>query len=230
MIKNEYRTVGNITILSGVIALISYTLVGAAINFRFEAFTDLLQILRMEDIQVPMLRWSMITDIFGYYLLLLPLLFYTHAQINEKSSWSSVYTFCGGGYILLGAAGAAILSVVWPWCILQYRLADTQGQQSLEYVFSAISHLVSGGIWNQLDALLMSVWLVGICSIFNSSHKTAARFTIFVGICSLCDFVGGMFQITWLAETGLNLYLVLAPLWAIYIGLHIRKNKLFATI
>lgn len=86
MITEQYQKVGIITILSGLTALLSYTLAGAAINFRFEAFYDLGLILKMDDIHVPMLRWSMITDIFGYYLLLLPLLFFIHAKMKARSS------------------------------------------------------------------------------------------------------------------------------------------------
>jgi protein-S-isoprenylcysteine O-methyltransferase Ste14 len=227
MITDQYQKVGTITILSGTIALLSYTLAGAAINFRFEAFSVLSLILKMDDIHVPMLRWSMITDIFGYYLLLLPLLFFIHAKIKDRSSWSQIYTYCGGGYILMGSTGAAILSVVWPWCIMQYQITDTQGQQIMEYVFGAVSHLVSGGMWNQLDALLMSLWLIGLSSTFRSSDSLTAGFTFFTGLCSLGDFLGGMLQISTLAYTGLNLYLVLAPIWAIYIGIKVRKNQLF---
>ncbi|MBK9151396.1 MAG: hypothetical protein IPM26_10515 [Saprospiraceae bacterium] len=227
MITDQYQKVGIITILSGIIALLSYTLAGAAINFRFEAFTDLSLILKMDDIHVPMLRWSMITDIFGYYLLLLPLVFFTHAEMKDRSSWSQIYTYCGGGYILMGSTGAAILSVVWPWCIMQYQTTDTQAQQIMEYVFGAVSQIVSGGIWNQLDALLMSVWLIGLSSILRSYDSLTAGLTFFTGLCSLCDFLGGMLQISTLADTGLNLYLVLAPVWAIYIGMKVRKNQLF---
>ena len=75
-INNNYRnTVGWITILSGIIGFVSYFLVAGSVNFNFDFFSNPVLIFSIPNVHIGMLRWSMISDIFGYYLLLLPALF-----------------------------------------------------------------------------------------------------------------------------------------------------------
>jgi len=223
--KSQFVTVGSITILSGILALFSYFLVGASVNFNFDFFSDPVLIFGFESVSNTMLRWSMITDIFGYYLLLLPLLFHIHHWMKDKSQWRDVITWCGSGYILLGAAGAAILAVVWNWSLEKYPSMDIQGKQNLELLFSAFSGMVYGGMWNLLNSFLMAVWMIGLGKVLMHYSSKTAWFTIIVGVCSLMDFAGGIFENKILSEIGLNLYLILAPLWAIIIGFKIRKNN-----
>jgi hypothetical protein len=51
--------------------------------------------------------------------------------------------------------------------------------------------------------------------------------TMLVGIISLLDGLGNSLEIKSISDTALNLYLVLAPLWAIILGLLILNNKIF---
>src|SRR3989339_830030 len=104
------KIVGLITILSGIVAFISYFLVAAAVNFNFDFFSNPVIIFSLENVNISMLRWSMITDVFGYYLLLLPALYFIYDWLKDKTPWKNLLTFCGTSYILIGAVGASILS------------------------------------------------------------------------------------------------------------------------
>ncbi|MBP6811146.1 MAG: hypothetical protein KA138_06485 [Saprospiraceae bacterium] len=221
------HTVGQITILSGIVAFISYFLVAAGVNFNFDFFSDPSLIFSMEGVQVGLLRWSMIADVFGYYLLLLPALYFVHGWLDSKTMWRQVLTFCGTSYILLGATGASILAVLWPWYLEAYLGAAPEQQAIIRWLFESFTQVVYGGLWNLLDSFVAGVWFVGIGIFIRLEHRFLGWLTLVVGVCSLLDFLGGVLQIRAIAETGLNLYLVLAPLWALILGWAIRNDKQF---
>ncbi|MFN0214404.1 MAG: hypothetical protein ACKVT2_09135 [Saprospiraceae bacterium] len=226
--SNSYkRAVGRITILSGIVAFVSYFLVAAGVNFNFDFFSDPSLIFSIEGVQPGLLRWSMIADIFGYYLLLLPALYFVHRWLDGKTSWRPVLAFCGTSYILLGAAGASILAVLWPWYLEAFPIAAAEQQVTIKWLFESFTKVVYGGLWNLLDAFFGGVWLLGIGFFIRREHRFLGWLTLAVGICSVLDFLGGVLQVRGIAETGLNMYLVLAPLWAIVLGWSIGSKKSF---
>ena len=121
-------TVAWLTIASGIVALVSYFLVAGGVNFNFEVFSNPIVIFDLDNVHIDLLKWSMITDIFGYYVLLLPLLFYLHRWLQVKSEWANVISFSGLAYILLGSAGAAILAIIWPLCL--HRFSQVSSAES----------------------------------------------------------------------------------------------------
>src|SRR5258706_13375549 len=113
-ILNFQKKTGIITIISGLLALACMIAGLIGVNYNFDAFADPLLILTTAGINVQAARWSMIFDMLGYYLLLLPAIYLLHDWIKNKSPWGNLISFCGLCYVLVGAIGAAILAVVWP--------------------------------------------------------------------------------------------------------------------
>ncbi|MBL7929644.1 MAG: hypothetical protein JNL47_09295 [Bacteroidia bacterium] len=218
------KLAGWTTILSGIIAFISYTLVAAAVNFNFEFFSDATLIFSTEGVSSILLRWSMITDIFGYYLLLLPVLFLIYEWMKTKTAWAEVFTTCGGIYIIAGAAGAAILGSAWPALLDKYQAASPEQQEIIRQNFETLALVIVNGIWNLLDALMFGVWFIAFGFLLKKQHVFLGWFTLFTGLCSAFDFTGNMLGIKAIADTALNLYLVLAPLWAIVFGVALLRN------
>lgn len=216
---------GWVTLLSGIIAFISYTMVAAAVNFNFEFFSDATLIFSAEGVSSSLLRWSMITDFFGYYLLLLPALFLIHDWIKTKTAWAAVFTTCGGIYMVAGAAGAAILGSAWPALLDKYPSASPEQQEIIRQNFETLALVVVNGIWNMLDALAFGVWLIAVGILLKKQHAFLGWFTLLTGICSALDFTGNMLGMKALADTALNLYLVLAPLWAMVFGIALLRNQ-----
>lgn len=219
------KSTGWLTILSGVVALISYVLVAASVNFNFEFFSDPVAIFTMTDVNIDMLRWSMITDVFGYYLLLLPVLFFMHEWLKDKTPWRNIITFGGAAYILIGAAGASILAVVWPSLLHEYPDASVTQQETIKLLFNSFSDMVFGGLWNLLDGIVAGLWWIGIGIFIRHEKRFLGWFSILVGILSLSDSAGNILEVQPVSETALNLYLILAPVWAITIGFFILKRS-----
>ena len=222
--QQSFRTqVGNVTILAGVIALASYCLVAASVQYNFEVFTDVSLMLTMPGVDTALVKWSMITDVLGYYLLLIPALFLLHDGLKEETPWQRVWTAFGGGYILVGAIGAAILAAAWPSLIETYR--GNGGAESTRQSFETVSTLVYGGLWNLLGMLCGGVWWVATGLLLGKHNRFLSGFTIILGMAALMDGIGGMFRLGAVSEAGLNIYLLLAPVWAIATGFAFRKKR-----
>lgn len=224
MLKHK-NTVGWVTIFSGVIGFLSYILVAGAVNFNFEFFSNTSLIFSMKGVSSTLLKWSMITDIFGYYLLLLPVLFYIHEWLDGKTEWKNIITFCGASYIFAGALGASILAAAWPALLDKFATATPDQQEMIKISFDSLSLVVGNGIWNLFDAFMFGFWFISIGLFLKQERTTIGWITIFVGILSSLDFLGNVFGLKALAEISLNLYLIFAPLWAILIGIIMLRNK-----
>src|SRR6187402_1303860 len=125
---NEQKKIGIVTVLSGLIALACLIATLIAVNFNSDALSDPLLILSTAGISVTAVRWSMILDMFGYYLLLLPVIYLLNDWMKERSAWSNMVTFCGIAYVLIGSIGASVLAVIWPKIIAGFSLANVAEQ------------------------------------------------------------------------------------------------------
>lgn len=223
--KKEKQAIAVITIIAGLLALACLLLGFIATEFDDEAFTNPAKILNMPSVNVNYLRWFMILDMFGYYLLLLPVIFFLHRQLVQTTAWASMLTSMGYGYVLVGAIGASVLAVVWPDLIIQHRLADPAVKEILKADFLLITDVVVKGFWNYLEVLLGGVWWIGVghFAIRNRGLKVT---TLVLGIACLIDGVGELFEVSLLAELGLNVYLLLGIVWPVWMGLTIMKNKI----
>jgi hypothetical protein len=72
---------------------------------------------------------------------------------------------------------------------------------------------------------VFAVWFIAIGNFIKKEHLGWGWFTIIVGLLSAFDFAGNAIDFKAISEVALNLYLVLAPVWAIGFGLALRQNK-----
>lgn len=219
------RQVGLVTVLSALLALASMALGAIAVEFHLEAFSDPTSILQFAR-QHAYAKWFLYTDMLGYYLLLLPIAFYLHEYLQRITSWANLLTFCGVGYILTGATGAAILASVWPQQMQEYLTADAVQQAALQREVDNITWIVYGGLWNVLEVLLAGVWWLGVGWALRGEHRSLGTATLVLGIASVLDGLGNMFGFGAVAEPGLNLYLILAIVWAAWAGLLVYRGKI----
>jgi hypothetical protein len=224
---NQQKKIGVITVLSGLLALASLIAVLIAVNFNSDILSDPLLILSTQGISATAVRWSMILDMFGYYLLLLPVIYLLNDWMKERSSWSNLVTFCGIAYVLIGSLGASVLAVVWPKIIAGYTLANVAEQQILKANFSLINDMVYGGMWNLLEMTFSATWWIFIgLRLLNNKFKFIGWLSLIAGIFCLGDATSGVFLIGWLHELSLNAYLLFSIIWTIAIGIFLIKCPL----
>jgi len=223
----EQRSIAVITILSGLLALGCIMAIFIAVNFNADAIADPLLALSQPGTNITAVRWSMILDMFGFYLLLLPVIYLLHDWMKQRSAWAGMISFCGIAYVLIGGIGASVLAVVWPNIMTAYPAATGTEQQILKGNFVMINDMVYSGMWNLLEMFLAAAWWT-----FTGYQLLKSKFSfigwsgIITGISCMADALSGMLQIGWLHELALNLYMLFAITWAIAMGLFLLKKPL----
>ncbi|HEY3429321.1 MAG TPA: hypothetical protein VGK39_01510 [Cyclobacteriaceae bacterium] len=222
--ERDKKIIAMLTILSGVLALACMVVGLVATRFNAEAFANPALLLEMPHTNPEYIRWFMLLDMFGYYLLLLPIVGYIHRKLEAKTAWASLISSTGFAYILIGAIGAAVLAVVWPSLMMNYELASIDMKEVYKANFLLTNDFVSKGMWNTLEVFLCGVWWIGI-AMFAIESRALKITTILLGVFCVIDGIGEVFSLPVVAEIGLNGYLVLAIVWPIWIGVNMLKNK-----
>ena len=213
-------------IISFPLALGSIVLSGMAIDFNFmDAATNPVLALSVGADGANLWRWGMILDMLSYYLPLLPVALFLWRWLRPRNpDWVLFYTSCGLGYILIGSIGAAILAAVHPPLINAYAQASVEQRPALETVFSAVWNMVYGGMWNILGELLAGIWFVGVGLLLRGERRIFSIVTMILGISALLDSLGMILNFEGLALLGLSIYVVLAPIWALWLGIDLLRK------
>jgi hypothetical protein len=212
-------------IVSFFFAVASDVLQGIPVNFNSEFPINPFIFLSVGPDGANLLRWGLILDMLGYYLPLLPLAIFIQEWLKAKSPiWVRFYTSCGLGYILIGATGAVTLAVVQPPLINAYAQASTEQRAVLETIFGAIWNIIYGGIWNILGELLVGIWLLGVGLLLRSERRAFGIVSMIIGISALLDSLGNILGIEGVALVGLSIYIILAPIWALWLGIDLLRK------
>ena len=212
-------------IISFPLALGGIVLSGMVMDFNMEASTNPALLLSVGADGANLLRWGMILDMFSYYLPFLPLALFLWRWLGPRDpDWVLFYTSCGLGYILIGAIGAVILAAVHPPLISAYAQASVEQRPVLETVFSAVWNMVYGGMWNILGELLAGIWFVGVGLLLRGERRIFSIVTMILGISALLDSLGMILNFEGLALLGLSIYVVLAPIWALWLGIDLLRK------
>ena len=213
-------------VLSFPLAIASNVLQGLPTNFNSDIFTNPTLMLSIGANGASLMRWGLILDMLGYYLLLLPSALFLHTWCGSKSrDWVRFYSLCGFGYILVGAAGAAILASVHPPLITAYAQGTSAAQRAvIETVFINTWNVVYGGLWNVLGELLAGVWLIGIGWLLRGERRFFSVITLLLGLGALLDSLGTVLGIGALALPGLSIFVGLLPIWALWLGIDLLRK------
>ncbi|HTF17755.1 MAG TPA: hypothetical protein VK658_06770 [Chryseolinea sp.] len=222
--QKHQQIIGILTLLSGIIALGSMIVGLVATNYDFETFSSPEQLLDMAGATPVLIKWFMLLDMFGYYLLLLPVICYAHRRMETVTPWASLISASGFAYVIIGAIGAAALASAWPALMVNYRTAaaDTKDIYKAAFLFS--NDLVVKGIWNTLEVWLAGVWWLGL-GMFTVNGRALKITTIVLAIACMLDGLGEAIGAPGLADFGLNIYLLFAIVWAMWIGFAMLRGK-----
>ncbi|HEY5823509.1 MAG TPA: hypothetical protein VIT44_04045, partial [Cyclobacteriaceae bacterium] len=94
----DKKIIAFLTIQSGLIGLVCLVVGLFAVQFDFDAFGNPVKVLTMPGVSADLMRWFMLLDMFGYYLLLLPIIFFIHRELERTTAWAAVITASGFGY------------------------------------------------------------------------------------------------------------------------------------
>jgi len=221
MTSQSFQRFASVTaILSAPLAFASTVLLFAAVNYNLETFDGALLLSQAGTAGARFAYWSMVLDMLGYYLLIAPLMLFLWRWLKPKQpDWVGFFTICGLAYVLIGAIGAAILAAVVPSLIAEYQVASAPRREMLELVFNTTLNMVYGGLWNMLEEFVAGVGWIGIGLFLRRERPSIGIITIILGLAALIDSVGTTLGIEAIAQPSLYVYLILAPLWALWLGI-----------
>ena len=212
-------------IVAFLLAVGSNVLQGLAVNFSSDILTNPAIMLSIGANGASLMRWGLILDLLGYYLPLLPVALFLQRWCGSSNpTWVRFYTICGLGYILIGAAGAAILAAAHPPLITAYAQASAAQRLVLEPIFTTIWNMVYGGLWNILGELLAGIWFFGIGLQLRHERRLFGVVSMILGIAALVDSLGTIVSVGALASLGLLTYVALAPIWALWLGIDLLRG------
>jgi hypothetical protein len=220
------RTAGLCAIVSLPLAVASALTALIAANFDFSAASDPLVILRAGPAGAGWWRASLITDLLGYYLLIVPLTLSLREWLRRRRSpsWVDLFALCVLTYSLVGAIGAAMLASVTPPEMEAYRAASPMQRAILDSVAGSYADAVYRGLWNLLEEFLAGIGWTGLGYLFFRERRAYASATVLLGIACLVDAVGSALNLEAISMPGLAVYLVLAPVWAFWSGVHLLRS------
>jgi hypothetical protein len=216
---------GVAAIVSAPLALASLIMPLAGVGWDMTAFDDPLLFLGSGGRGARLLRAGLLLDMLGYYLLIAPLLLVLGRWARGRGGdWARMFLGCLTAYVFIGACGAAVLAGVLPRLVADYPATLADQRPALRAIYQAAMDAVYGGLWNILEELLAGVGWLGLGVLFRRERRWLGWFTIALGAACLLDAAGNMLGQRWLSEPGLYLYLLLAPAWALVMGLDMRKR------
>jgi hypothetical protein len=198
----------------------------ATVHFNLNGMTNPLVLLHAGTTAAPLWRWSMILDLFGYYLPIVPLILLLRSSLRHKSpNWIDLFALCLLAYCLIGAIGGAVLATALPTLIREYASAASGSHQvSLQAVFTGYTDSIYRGLWNLLEEFLAGVGWIGFGLVLWAERRRLGLVTVVLGVACLVDSLGTALNTDVISSTGLTVYLVLAPVWACWMGIGLLRD------
>ena len=129
-----------------------------------------------------LLRWGAILDMFYSYLLLVPLAMFLHRRLRPIKPWlADIGTIAALAYILVGAAGAAILATAGSSLVDAYGTAAPADQPAIATSFEMLRDIVYFGLWQMLDPVTSGVWISSVGWLLLSERRLIGRFLVVLG-------------------------------------------------
>ena len=219
------RLAARITILAAISYLMSVGLLLAVMNFRFsiEAFSGAM--ISAGSRGANLLRWAMIFDVFGSYLLWAPLALHLWNWLKPKSPGHvTFYTLCGLAYILIGSMGAIVLSAVLPPLMNEYAQASASQREALQTVFNGFLNAVFLGLWKPLEVFVLGIWLVGLGPRIQRERQGLGIVTRLLGLFALIDSAGRFLDVKTIFFIGSSGLFLLVPIWLIGWAIDLSRN------
>ena len=220
------RLAGILAIIAGILALLSLVVGLAGVSYDFEVFSDPSALIAAGADAAQNIRWSFWLNMLGNYLLLIPLallLFHWFKATNEM--FVQLYTASGLLYLILGAAGAAILATTRPFLIDAYAVATPAMQEILIIEFQVVTAVAEEGLQGVIQNLAGAVWFLGMGYFLRTKTAALGIFMMIVGVFLLLNMLGNMFDVEALSLLGLTAAILLGPLWAIGMGIYLLRSK-----
>ena len=217
--------VGRCNLLAGACYVSCCVVLAVAVNFKLSLAAFSGTMIAIGPRGADLLRWGMVLDGLGSYLLLAPLALYFWGWLKpERPNLANLYTLCGLAYMLVGAIGAFALAAALPLLVAAYGPASAAQRETLQIVFNTFFTVVYLGLWNPLEVILLGIWLLGLGPWIARARPALGRFTQLVGLAALLDAVGRIFGLDSVFNIGVSALLARLPFWLLWRGIVLLRR------
>jgi hypothetical protein len=211
-------------IIAGIAALLSLVVGLHGVGYDFDVFSDSSALIAAGTTAAGFIRWSYWLNLVGNYLFLLPLALLLYQWTKPaQPEFAQLFTVSGLVYVLLGAAGSAILAATWPYLMEEYALGTAVSQPILAANFQLATAIAEGGLHGVVQNLAGAVWFGGMGALLRPKRRSLGIFAMIIGLFLLLNTLGNLFNIEALSLIGLMANILLGPIWSIWFGLTLLK-------
>lgn len=224
---DSFRRLAAVTaILATVLALASSMDRMAATGFNLTQAGQLAAYVALGPAAAVLMRWSTVLAVFGYSLLLLPVLVFLWYGLRSQSPvFASLYLVCSLGAVLVGAAGTSVLATIAPPLMLAYPESTVAQQGVLALVFETSVGGIENGLWAITSAALAGVGWFGFGLLLRHECRNLGVFTLALGLVSLVHALATILGVQPVADTTRWIYLGLAPVWSLWLGIDLLRHS-----
>jgi hypothetical protein len=109
-----------------------------------------------------LIRWGSLIDMLGY-LSIAPVVLYLRARYST-ARYADLFAWAGLALVVIGSIGAVSMATAAPPLISDYATATGAVKQALVPAFATLYRAVVPGMWQTLETIPATVWLLGTAS------------------------------------------------------------------
>lgn len=207
------------------IAYLTQVFFGIASGGDVAVFFDGARALALSSQQADAFIAGMWFDIFGYYLIFVPVIIYVWGAIRHTDPFLvDITSMSGLIYCLLGAFGASTMAGAFGGLYTSAGVTDAAA-------ISAWEATISGqwrGLW-LLEAVLAALWLGGLAKLLmRGGRRGLGGFAGLLALIWGVQFAGWHIGAHGVSDIALIATTLLSPLWAAWLGISLWRNPLGA--
>lgn len=211
------RIAGISALLAVLVGGLSGVLFLAAGRFGPDALLDPMRLLESGSSRAQLLRWGALTDMLGYYLLLIPLFVCVGSELRQRAGpIVDLLTVGGVLYAAIGATAAVVLAEAGPLLLRAYDQADPAARDGIALAFRVLTDAVYKGAWQTLEVLPLAVLTGGTGVLLWGRRRLLGGIGITMGVLGLLSAVVRMTQVEVGTGAGVGVAALVGGLFAAY--------------
>jgi hypothetical protein len=221
--QTQFRRIVAISaIISAPVALATWILFSLAVGGDVDL--DLVEVITLGTAAAGFLHLAwLITDLFGYMLLLAPVALYLWYWLKPRNpNLVTLFALFGFAYIFTGAVTVALMGGAVPPIMRAYAVASESERGVLLLVFHGVFDMVYYGV-GPLAWLFGGLWWLGTGVVLRQERSILGITTIILGLLAIVVWLEQAFalQMLVIVETP---FFFLIPIWSAWLGVVIWRR------
>lgn len=197
----------------------------AAFQFRPEWFADPAMAVTGGPQTAALFRWAAATDLFSYYLPNAVVALALWLALRERGP---VLALAGAAaalaYVVAGGAAAAALATGGS-SLIEAHAQPGANREAIAVAFGTLTDVAFRGIWQLLDGVLLSVWMLSTGLLARADLPGFGRLSLVLGALMAVGTALNLMGFGTARDVGLGLVFVLWAAWSIWLGFLVWRRR-----